>query len=107
GEERDQAAGALARRGEDATPRTAPARPHHRHAPHAALQHESGRGADRPEISWAAYAPAADRRAARYLRIDEPVHTAVPAFPPRGHRRAQARLLVPVRYATDQRDACA
>ena len=35
GQGRDQAAGALARRGEDAAPCAAPPRPHHRHAPHA------------------------------------------------------------------------
>ena len=46
---------------------------------------------------------AADRGAARYLRLDEPVHAAVPAFPPRGHRCAQARAHVPVRHAADQR----
>ena len=46
---------------------------------------------------------AADRGAARYLRLDEPVHPAVPAFPPRGDGRAQARAHVPVRHAADQR----
>ena len=48
---------------------------------------------------------AADRRAARYLRLDEPVHAAVPAFPPRGDRCAQARPHLPVRHAADQRHA--
>ena len=46
-------AGAAARRGEDAPARAAPPRPHHRHAPHPARQHEGGRRADRPEISRA------------------------------------------------------
>ena len=48
---------------------------------------------------------AAGRRAARYLRLDEPVHAAVPAFPPRRHRCAKARAHLPVRHAADQRDA--
>ena len=81
----------------------APARPPRRYAPHAARQHEGRRRGDRPEISRAADAPAADRGAARYFRLDEPVHAAVPAFPPRGDRRAQARAHVPVRHAADQR----
>ena len=48
---------------------------------------------------------AADRGAARHLRLDEPVHAAVPAFPARRHRRAQARAHLPVRHAADQRHA--
>ena len=42
---------------------------------------------------------------ARYFRLDEPVHAAVPAFPARGHGCAKARLDLPVRHAADQRDA--
>ena len=58
-----------------------------------ARQHEGRRRADRPEISRAAHAPAADRGAARYLRLDEPVHAAVPALPACRHRCAQARAI--------------
>ena len=75
----------------------------HRHAPHPARQPEGRRRGDRPEISRAAHQVAADRGAARYLRLDEPVHPAVPAFPPCGDRRAQARAHLPVRHAADQR----
>ena len=70
-----------------------------------ARQHEGGRRADRPEISRRQDQAAADRRAARYFRLDEPVHAAVPAFPSRGDRCAQARALVPVRHAAHQCDA--
>ena len=63
GQGRDQAAGAVARRGEDAAASPPPARPHHRHAPHVARQHEGGRRADRPEISRAA--DQASRRSSR------------------------------------------
>ena len=89
------------------TRRLAPsaARPHDRYAPHIARQHESRRRGDRPEISWREDAPAADRRLARYFRLDEPVHAAVPAFPARRHGCAQTRLDLPVRHAAHQRDA--
>ena len=93
------------RRGQDAAARAASARPPHRSAPHAARQHEGRRRADRPEIPRAEDQDAADRGAARYLRLDEPVHAAVPAFPARRHRCAQARAHLPVRHAADQRDA--
>ena len=46
---------------------------------------------------------AADRGAARYFRLDEPVHAAVPAFPACAHRCAEARDDLPVRHAADQR----
>ena len=38
---------------QDAPPRARPARPHHRHAPHAARQHEGGRRLHRSQISRA------------------------------------------------------
>ena len=63
-------------------------RRHHRHPP-ARADRQAG----------------ADRGAARYLRLDERIHAAVPAFPARHHRRAQARLGVPVRHPADQCDA--
>ena len=46
----------------------------------------------------------ADRGAARYLRLDERIYPAVPAFPACHHRCAQARLGVPVRHPADQCD---
>ena len=95
----------LARRGEDTAAGAASPRPPHRPAPHAARQHEGGRRGDRSEISRSAHEAAADRGAARYLRLDEPVHAPVPAFPPCGDRRAQARAHLPVRHAADQRHA--
>ena len=48
---------------------------------------------------------AADRGAARYLGLDEPIQPCLPAFPARAHRRAQAREHLPVRHAAVQRDA--
>ncbi len=101
---RHEAAGAAARRDQDAPPGAQSARPCRRHAPHAAREPQGRRRADRSQISRAAHPPAADRRAARYFRLDEPVHPAVPAFPPRGHRCAQARAHLHVRHAAHQRD---
>ena len=89
---RHQAHGARLRRRQDPPSRAASARPSHRSAPHAARQHEVRRRHHRPEIPRAEDQNTADRGAARYLRLDEPVHQAVPAFPPRRHRRAEARL---------------
>ncbi len=47
--------------------------------------------------------PAADCRAARYLRLDEPVHKAVPALPACGDGCAKARAHLHVRHPADQR----
>ena len=80
-----------------------PPRSHHRHAPHAARQPQGRRRADRPEIPRAAHPAAADCCVARYLRLDEPVHAAVPAFPACGDGCAQARAHLHVRHAADQR----
>ena len=46
-------------------------------------QHESRWRGDRSEISRPAREGAADRGAARYFRLDEPIHAAVSAFPAR------------------------
>ena len=63
-------------------------RRHHRHPP-ARADRQAG----------------ADRGAAGYLRLDERIHPAVPAFPACHHRCAQARVGVSVRHPADQCDA--
>ena len=68
-----------------------------------AREPEGRRRGHRPQISGAADQGAADRGAARHLRLHEPVHAAVPAFPPRRHRCAQARAHLPVRHPAHQR----
>ncbi len=76
--------------------------PPHRHPPHVARKPQGGRRGDRPQISRPPRQGAAGRGAARYFRLHEPVHAAVPAFPPCGDRCAQARAHVPVRHAAHQ-----
>ena len=67
-----------------------------------ARQHEGGRRADRPQIPRPEDPAAADRRAARHLRLDGGIHAAVPAFPACGDRCAEARALLPVRHPAHQ-----
>ena len=98
----DRAAGAAARHDQDASAGGCAPRPHDRRAPHLARQHEGGRGGDRSQIFRTAREGAADRGAPGHLRLHEPVHAAVPAFPAFDHRRAQARHHLPVRHAADQ-----
>src|SRR3974390_1297769 len=75
------------------------ARPHGRHAAYLAREPERRWRADRFEISRTAREGAADCRAARHLRLDEPVHAAVPAFSARDHRAREACRDLPVRHA--------
>jgi uncharacterized protein with von Willebrand factor type A (vWA) domain len=60
------------------------------------------RRADRPQIPRPEDQAAADRGAARYFRLDEGIHKAVPALPACGDRCPKARPYLPVRHPADQ-----
>ena len=98
----DEAPGAAARRSAHAAARAASARPSDRHPPHLARQHEGRRRFHRPALHRAEDQAAADRGAARYFRLDEPVQPHLSAFPARADRCAKARQHVSVRHAADQ-----
>ena len=76
-----------------------------RHAPHLARLVAHRRRHHRHPSARADRQAGADRGAARYIRLDERIYPAVPAFPACHHRRPQARLGVSVRHPADQCDA--
>ena len=65
----------------------APARPPPRPAPHHPSQRLAWRHADRPRLAAAQDQAAAARRAARRLRLDEPLHRVLRPLPARRRRR--------------------
>src|SRR5882672_6863756 len=76
-----------------------------RHAPHPARILAHRRRHHRYPSAGADRQAGADRGAARYLRFDERVYAAVPAFPACHYRCPQARFGVSVRHPAHQCDA--